>query len=105
MAEFPKILSVDRPHPCCVPSVERAERLVSSIRASEQRRRANSASLEDMVKLDGGRFLMGTECDEGFPQDGEGPIREVTIDPFYIDRFPVTNAQFQEFVSSTGYVT
>jgi formylglycine-generating enzyme required for sulfatase activity len=105
MAEFPKILSVDRPHPCCVPSIERAERLVSSIRASAQRRRANSGSLEDMVKLDGGRFLMGTECDEGFPQDGEGPIREVTIDPFYIDRFPVTNAQFQEFVSSTGYVT
>lgn len=105
MAEFPKILSVDRPHPCCVPSKDRAQRLVSSIQAAEQRRRATTGSVEDMVKLDGGRFLMGTESDEGFPQDGEGPIREVTLDPFYIDRYPVTNAQFREFIDATGYVT
>lgn len=105
MAEFPKILSVDRPHPCCVPSKDRAVRLVASIQAAEQRRRATSGSVEDMVKLDGGPFLMGTESDEGFPQDGEGPIREVTLDPFYIDRYPVTNAQFREFVDATGYLT
>ncbi|MCC7339452.1 MAG: formylglycine-generating enzyme family protein [Bryobacterales bacterium] len=105
MAEFPRILSVDRPHPCCVPGKDRAERLVSSIQASEHRRRATTGSLEDMVKLDGGRFLMGTESDEGFPQDGEGPIREVTLDAFFMDRFPVTNAQFEEFVAATGYVT
>jgi formylglycine-generating enzyme required for sulfatase activity len=56
-----------------------------------------------MIKLDGGTFLMGTESPEGFPQDGEGPVREVTLDPFYIDAHPVTNAQFAEFVRATGY--
>ncbi len=105
MSKFPVIRSVDRPHPCCVPSKERAVVLGSSIQASNDRRRALEGSTSDMVKLDGGRFLMGTESDEGFPQDGEGPIREVTLDPFWVDRYPVTNEQFQEFVEKTGYVT
>ena len=48
---------------------------------------------------------MGTEDDEGFPQDGEGPVRQVTLDPFYIDATPVTNSQFQEFVRHTQYRT
>lgn len=105
MSKFPVIRSVDRPHPCCVPSKERAVVLSASIQASAGRLRARDGSTADMVKLDGGRFLMGTESDEGFPQDGEGPIREVTLDPFWIDRYPVTNSQFQEFVERTGYVT
>ena len=58
-----------------------------------------------MVKLDGGAFLMGTDYAQGFPKDGEGPIREVTLDPFFVDVHPVTNEQFQEFVQVTGYQT
>jgi formylglycine-generating enzyme required for sulfatase activity len=58
-----------------------------------------------MIKLDGGAFLMGTNSTEGFPADGEGPVREVTLDPFYIDAAPVTNARFAEFVRSSGYRT
>ena len=58
-----------------------------------------------MVKLDGGTFLMGTDSDVGFPQDGEGPVREVTLDPCYIDRYAVTNAQFLSFVRETEYTT
>jgi formylglycine-generating enzyme len=48
---------------------------------------------------------MGTELEEGFRQDGEGPIREIEIDPFYIDALPVTNDQFAEFVRASGYRT
>jgi formylglycine-generating enzyme required for sulfatase activity len=91
------------PHPCCVPSKERAVVLDASRRASAQRTRANTGSTADMVKLDGGVFRMGTEDHEGFPADGEGPIREVHIDPFWLDRYPVTNQQFDEFVTRTGY--
>lgn len=58
-----------------------------------------------MVELSGGIFLMGTDTDEGFPADGEGPIRKVHVDPFLIDRFAVTNEQFGAFAKSTGYVT
>jgi formylglycine-generating enzyme required for sulfatase activity len=58
-----------------------------------------------MVKLDSGRFLMGSEIPEGFPADGEGPVRSVQVDAFYMDRVPVTNGQFREFVDRTGYLT
>ncbi|PTX52710.1 formylglycine-generating enzyme required for sulfatase activity [Melghirimyces profundicolus] len=62
-------------------------------------------SKEKMVYLPGGEFLMGTNEKSGFPADGEGPVREVKIDPFYIDSHAVTNAQFADFVKDTGYKT
>jgi sulfatase modifying factor 1 len=58
-----------------------------------------------MVLLDSGRFLMGTEIAEGFPPDGEGPVRAVQVDGFYMDRAPVVSSQFAEFIDRTGYVT
>ena len=63
------------------------------------------SSDEGMVKLDGGDFLMGTEDKMGFPGDGEGPIRKVTLAPFLIDEATVTNEQFTEFIDDTQYVT
>ena len=35
----------------------------------------------------------------------EAPIHTVTVSAFAVERHPVTNAQFAEFVSATGYVT
>jgi len=58
-----------------------------------------------MVRLPGGTFRMGTDSDVGFAADGEGPAREVDIDPFYVDRFAVTNAEFLQFVRETGHTT
>ncbi|MDQ0877564.1 sulfatase modifying factor 1 [Paenibacillus sp. V4I3] len=62
-------------------------------------------SKDNMIYLPGGSFLMGTDDGEGFPADGEGPIRTVEISSFYIDPFAVTNAEFHTFVEATGYVT
>jgi formylglycine-generating enzyme len=103
--EFEAFAEAGLPHPCCVPSKQRAVRLALSRHTSAERLRANSGSLEDAVKLDGGPFLMGTESDEGFPADGEGPVREVTVDPFHIDKHPVSNERFAEFVAASGYRT
>jgi formylglycine-generating enzyme required for sulfatase activity len=61
--------------------------------------------LERMISLPGGTFLMGTEDSEGFPADGEGPVRAVTLDPFRIDIHPVTNNVFWRFIAATGYKT
>ena len=58
-----------------------------------------------MVKLEGGPFLMGAEGPETWPADGEGPVREVRLAPFWIDRTTVTNDAFARFVEETGYVT
>ncbi|MFC5649717.1 formylglycine-generating enzyme family protein [Paenibacillus solisilvae] len=60
---------------------------------------------KDMVYLPGSEFLMGTDDEEGFPQDGEGPIRPVKLSPFYIDACAVTNAEFASFVEATGFIT
>lgn len=60
---------------------------------------------EGMIYLPGGAFLMGTDDADGFASDGEGPVREVELSPFYIDPCTVTNAEFAEFVDATGYVT
>ena len=62
-------------------------------------------STAGMVELEGGTFLMGTNYKKGFPSDGEGPIRKITVDPFWIDQFAVTNTRFAAFVAATGYVT
>ncbi|MFC9465554.1 formylglycine-generating enzyme family protein [Streptomyces coelicoflavus] len=59
----------------------------------------------EMVRLDGGPFLMGTDAGDGYPADGEGPVREVRLAPFWIDRTTVTNGEFTAFVEATGWVT
>ncbi len=58
-----------------------------------------------MVALPGGTFLMGTDYADAFVADGEGPVRPVTLSPFRIDTFPVTNKDFAAFVEATGYRT
>jgi formylglycine-generating enzyme required for sulfatase activity len=58
-----------------------------------------------MVEIPGGEFKMGTDSDVGFAADGEGPVRNVTIDSFYIDSHAVTNAEFFRFIRETGYAT
>ncbi len=54
-----------------------------------------------MVEIPAGRFRMGSI---DFYAD-EGPVREVAVDGFAIQRGPVTVAQFARFVDETGYVT
>ena len=63
------------------------------------------ASVEGMIRLPGGAFLMGTDDGEGFREDGEGPVRKVTLDPFLISPYATTNAEFSAFVEETGYKT
>ncbi len=98
--EFELFATAGTTHPCCVPSRQRAALLGVPGNALN---RVTSGSTEEMIKLDGGAFLMGTNSAEGFPADGEGPVREITLDPFYIDAAPVTNAQFAEFTRASGY--
>jgi formylglycine-generating enzyme required for sulfatase activity len=54
-----------------------------------------------MAWIAGGSFLMGS--DAFHPE--ERPTRQVAIEGFWIDRYPVTNGEFAEFVHETGYVT
>ena len=49
--------------------------------------------------------VSGLTYELGFPADGEGPVRQVQLDPFYIDEVAVRNQAFARFVSATGYCT
>ena len=66
---------------------------------------------EGMVWIPGGAFWMGREpavcdphqcCNAGMDAQ---PIHQVEVDGFWMDRTPVTNAQFESFVEATRYVT
>ena len=83
--------------PCCAPTRARAEILEVSRAASAERIFARTGSTENMLRLEGGKFLMGSEDEDAITADGEGPVRPVILDPFYLDTTPVTNQQFQEF--------
>ena len=55
-----------------------------------------------MVWIPGGTFWMGCEnC--GMPD--ALPAHLVSVDGFWMDRAPVTNAEFERFVKATNYVT
>ena len=93
------------PPPCCVPARARLLQLNES-------RRSSAGAPPGHRRLHGGHGAAGwrpvshgQRVAGAFAADGEGPVREVLLDPFYISKFPVTNAQFAEFVSRTGYIT
>ena len=58
-----------------------------------------------MIPLAGGSFLIGSEDRWAYPSDGEGPVREVSLDAFWIDRDAVSNEAFASFVEATGHVS
>ena len=55
----------------------------------------------EMVEVPGGTHEIGAS-DDGFAYDNERPRHEVDLDPFRIDRAPVSNEAFAAFVAETG---
>jgi len=55
----------------------------------------------NMIFVPGGTFRMGS--DKHYPE--EAPAHSVSVDGFFIDRTPVTNCQFKDFVRATGHKT
>lgn len=61
------------------------------------------ASLEGMVLIPAGSFIMGGDSLWGRPD--EFPHHNVRLSAFYMDEHEVTNKQFRAFVEATDYVT
>ena len=55
----------------------------------------------DLIEVPAASFRMGST--RFYPE--EAPSHTATVAAFAIERHPVTNAQFAEFVAATGYVT
>jgi len=56
-----------------------------------------------MMWIPGSEFLMGSN--HRLAKPNERPAHKVRVHGFWMDRTPVTNAQFAAFVTTTGYVT
>ncbi|WP_432936876.1 formylglycine-generating enzyme family protein [Kribbella sp. CA-253562] len=88
-------------HSCCAPARE-----PSAISSAAEVAVSDSAGNDlPRVRIDAGTFLMGTDDPDGFPADGEGPVRPVRLDSYSVGVTAVTNAQFAAFVEDTEYVT
>lgn len=89
---------------CCAPRG-------SADAAASARRRVTPAPAAagpvhgSLVTIPGQRFWMGDDSGLGFPDDGEGPAREVEVASFRIAATTVTNTDFAAFVATTGYVS
>jgi iron(II)-dependent oxidoreductase len=57
-----------------------------------------------MVRIAGGPFELGS-AGHPFAYDNEQPPQEVTLQDFEIDKYPVTNREFEEFIRAGGYRT
>ncbi len=55
-----------------------------------------------MARIPGGPFRMGWEG-AGFAYDNEKPRHEAEVAEFWIDRFPVSQGEYLEFVEDGGY--
>lgn len=76
---------------------------MTMLRADVERSNQSADDLrtDGMVWIPGGTFRMGS--DRHYPE--EAPSHRVTVDGFWIDKTPVTNRQFKQFVKATGHVT
>ncbi|HEX8744940.1 MAG TPA: ergothioneine biosynthesis protein EgtB [Thermoleophilaceae bacterium] len=54
------------------------------------------------VRIDGGRIAVGART-SGFAYDNERPAFEVELAPFEIDRLPVSNGDWLQFLADGGY--
>src|SRR6202035_3241336 len=102
MSDLTQDGNIKQPSPCCTPgakrdAVPRPQPAVPSPTVTTPTRPA--------IALPGGTFLMGTDYRNASPADGEGPIRPVSLSPFAVDTYPVTNRDFTAFVSATKYLT
>ena len=95
----------EEPHEaaCCAAS-RSSERALEGV-AEAVSLTAASASTDGMILIPGGKFLMGTADEVGYPADGEGPVREVMLRGFWIDALAVSNERFAAFVDDTSHIT
>ena len=72
----------------------------------------SSTRSTEAIFIPPGAFIMGTDIEPFYGSAlerskhaklDESPIHAVNLAPFYIDRFPVTNAEYKRFIRSTDY--
>lgn len=60
----------------------------------------NKKDNSSMIYIPAGEFTMGSD-----KYTSEGPIQQISLDAYLIDKYLVTNRQFKQFVEETNYQT
>ena len=55
------------------------------------------------VRIEAGKFQMGSSKTDPDAMDSEFPRHEVDMSEYYISKYPVTVAQFREFIRDSEY--
>jgi formylglycine-generating enzyme len=103
--------STKSPSPAATPADGGAASVSPFLPTVENRTPPPGPAPEGMAWIPGGEFSMGSDVAgeslcalPGVTRDAQ-PIHRVYVDGFWMDRTEVTNAQFEEFVRATRYVT
>jgi formylglycine-generating enzyme required for sulfatase activity/tRNA A-37 threonylcarbamoyl transferase component Bud32 len=81
------------------------ETILKTKQAANYTEPLNGVPLE-MVFVQGGSFMMGATPEQGDDAaDDEKPAHKVSLDSFYIGKYPVTVGQFKQFIDETKYQT
>jgi len=62
--------------------------------------RARASRIGEFVRVPGGTFLMGSPAGAWASRDDERPVRSVTVNGFYMSRFPVTQGEWVDLMGS-----
>jgi len=61
-----------------------------------------SAVSFEMVAIPGGTFMMGSPANEPFRNDNEGPVKEVSVNSFFMGKIEVSWDEYLAFFKQTG---
>ena len=93
------------PKACCTPPPPTGPKQGTAARKQAiQTGRPLPRQPADLCEIPGGPGLVGTRHPL-HPEDGEGPLRRQLIQPFSLCASAVSNAEFDAFVTKTGYIT
>ena len=94
---------------CCTPASASADGPVprTNITSEKNIRAPRPAARKALSSkyIPAGTSRMGDAFGEGYADDGETPVHEVSISGFRLSATAVTNRQFATFVKNTGYVS
>jgi len=61
---------------------------------------APAAVSNELVRIQGGTFTMGSPANESGRRDNEGPQRQVTVSSFMMSRYEITQREYQEVMGT-----
>lgn len=72
---------------------------------SSEKELAVASNLDDMIFVKGGDYIYSSiHGDDFIPYPNNSVPKKIFVNDFYIDKYPVTNRQYKNFVDESGYL-